>query len=87
MEVMVFKNGKKPKWFSPDVEKLDEQQICETVNNLSYCGLQICAAGFFLAMRAMKIKPKDILEVIESARNDLFKKGVLTPDKSNKNSV
>lgn len=78
MEVTVFKNGKTPEWFSQDVEKLDEQQICETVNNLSYCGLQICATGYFLAMRAMKIKPSSIIEIIEDAKNDLFKKGVFS---------
>lgn len=87
MEVTVFKNGKTPEWFSQGVEKLDEQQICETVNNLSYCGLQICATGYFLAMRAMKIKPKDILNILEKTEVSWIESGFLTPDKSNKNSV
>lgn len=62
IKVEVWK--KKPE-FMNKTEKLTAEEIKEAVKQLTVPGLELCAAGYFLSMTALRIAPADVVRFLE----------------------
>lgn len=62
IKVEVWK--KKPE-FMNKTEKLTAEEIKEAVKQLTVPGLELCAAGYFLSMTALRIAPADVARFLE----------------------
>lgn len=51
--------------FMNKTEKLTAKEIKEAVKQLTTTGLELCAAGYFLSMTALRIAPADVAKLLE----------------------
>lgn len=64
----VWLNGRKPEFMeSMERDFLTGEYIRKAVASMSYQGLQLCAAGYLLAMTKLHIPPAEICRLMEEA--------------------
>lgn len=61
----VWKNGRKMTFVYGE-NRLTPEQVQQAVNSMSYCGLQVAAASFFLLCDKIGLSPKQAAEILES---------------------
>lgn len=54
--------------FMNKTERLTAEEIEEAVKQLTTTGLELCAAGYFLSMTALRIAPAEISQLLEVAK-------------------
>ena len=68
MSIAVWKPERKPSYMdSKEKDFLTGDYIKKAVMNLSYEGLQLCAAGYFLAMTKLHVSPAEICQLLEES--------------------
>ncbi len=77
--IQIWKNGLKPPYMdSAEPHDLNPDKARHAAQSLSYGGLLIAAAGYFLAMNTVGQTPEQICEMLESSVAD-EKAGIRTP--------
>lgn len=65
---LVWLNNRKPPFMeSEEKGVLTSEHIEYAVKQMSYTGLQLCAAGYLLAMTKLKLSPAEISKYLEEA--------------------
>jgi hypothetical protein len=77
--IQIWKNGQKPPYMdSTEPHDLNADKARHAAKSLSYEGLLIAAAGYFLAMNAVGQTPKEIGGMLDLSVAD-EKAGIRTP--------
>lgn len=65
---LVWLNNRKPPFMeSEEKGVLTSEHIEYAVKQMSYTGLQLCAAGYLLCMSKLNLSPKEICRYMEEA--------------------
>lgn len=65
--MQLWLNGRKPPYMeSGEPGSLTQDHIAHAVNSMTYQGLQMCAAGYLLAMQKVGWSPREISDAVES---------------------
>lgn len=64
--MQLWLNGRKPAYMdSVEKNSLTHDNVAQAVNSMTYQGLQVCAAGYLMAMQRCGWSPKEIAEAVE----------------------
>lgn len=65
--MQLWLNGRKPAYMdSVEKNSLTNDNVTQAVNSMTYQGLQMCAAGYLLAMQKVGWSPREISDAVES---------------------